>query len=245
MDIYLQKLLAHTISDTEINSVLKSASRIVSYTLSNQLNIKKITIPNSIKRIDPYAFKGTPLTSVTSDEMDPLCEVYPFAFEETSAFITNATLPLLFADGKIAFRINWLDGIPDSVINLAGQSIRFNNASPSGVEKFVIGNNVQVIQSEPFVFTSGISVTTVDVGENVRQIKGRFIIDSGIKTLIFRQPEKMEIKLPKAGSSATGLAYNKSSRAINVYTDNLAIRAYDWAADNATVTFHPLSEAPA
>lgn len=55
----------------------------------------------------------------------------------------------------------------------------------------------------------------------------------------------MEIKLPKAGVSNTGLAYNKDSRAIDVYTDNLAIRAYDWAADNATVTFHPLSEAPA
>lgn len=186
MDIYLQKLLAHTISDTEINSVLKSASRIIPYALSNQPNIKGITIPNNIKRIEQYAFKGTPLTSVTSDEMDPLCEVYPDAFEATSGFIANATLPLLFANGKIAFRINWLDGIPDSVINIASQSIRFNNASPSGVKKFVIGNNVQVIQFEPFVFTSGIYVTTVDVGENVRQIKGRFITDSEIKTLIFR-----------------------------------------------------------
>lgn len=247
MDTYLQKLLAHTISDTEINSVLKSASRIVSYALCNQPNIKEITIPNNIKRIDPHAFDKTPLTAVTSDEMDPLCEVYPDAFAVTSGFITNATLPLLFANGKIAFRINWLDGIPDSVINIASQSIRFNNVSPSGAQKFVIGNNVQVIQFEPFEFKNGtdVYITTVDVGENVAQIKGRFIIDKRITTLIFRQPENMEIKLPKAGTSSTGLAYLKDSRAIDVYTDNLAIRAYNWAADNATVTFHPLSEAPA
>ncbi len=246
MDTNLQKLLAHTISDAEINNVLKSANKIVACALYSQKNIKTITIPNNIKRIEPEAFLKTPLTAVISDEMDPLCEVYPNAFDVDSAFITNATLPLLFANGKIAFRINWLDGIPDSVINLAGQSIRFNAVSPSGVQKFVIGNNVQVIQFDPlwFLNSGDIFITTVDVGENVAQIKGRFIIDKRITTLIFRQPENMEIQLPATGSK-TGLAYMKDSRAIDVYTDNLAIRAYGWAADNATVTFHPLSEAPA
>ena len=142
MDTNLQKLLTHTISDEEINNVLKSANKIGALALYSQLNIKRITIPNSIKKIEPLAFFETPLTTVISNEMDPLCEIYPGAFEETSAFIKNATLPLLFAKGKIAFRINWLDGIPDSVVNIAGESIRFNNVSPSGVQKFVIGDNV-------------------------------------------------------------------------------------------------------
>ena len=41
------------------------------------------------------------------------------------------------------------------------------------------------------------------------------------------------------------MAYNKDSRALTIYTDNEYIKNYNWAADNATVTIYPLSQAPA
>lgn len=57
--------------------------------------------------------------------------------------------------------------------------------------------------------------------------------------LIFMQPKDMVINLPTAGDS-TGIAYNKNARTKNIYTDNLAIKNYNWSADNVTATFYHL-----
>lgn len=61
-----------------------------------------------------------------------------------------------------------------------------------------------------------------------------------ITNLVFEHPKDYIFEqIPSSGLVKAKDAYN-----LNVYTDNEYLRAYDWAADNATVTLHPLSEAP-
>lgn len=67
---------------------------------------------------------------------------------------------------------------------------------------------------------------------------GSLSLDCGMD-LIFMQPKDMVINLPTAGDS-TGIAYNKNARTKNIYTDNLAIKNYNWSADNVTATFYHL-----
>ncbi len=135
-----------------------------------------------------------------------------------------------------------LYSIPDSVLRIATSALNISNVSSDADQKptaLVIPDSVQTIDDRPGTY----SVVRLTVGSNVASIGKVLAPSSTTNVFVFRQSEAMEVLLPTPGEN-TGLAYQKSSRAVDVYTDNLAIRAYDWATDNATVTFHPLSEAP-
>lgn len=132
--------------------------------------------------------------------------------------------------------------IPSTVINLAGGSCSNYGSADSNFTSFEIPNTIEIVGSN--LFDDSQPLKTIIVPASVKEIRG--VLTSGTYTtvLIFRHPADMLIKLPTPGED-TGIAGNKSSRSIDIYTDNKMLKAYDWAKDNVTATIHPLSEAPA
>lgn len=211
-------------------------------------NLKSVEIPYCVKNIEGEAFAYcTSLTDIDTDEMDPYCKInttsdlgnYPFL---GSGIITNLPTDsvLLMANGKIMIYNTFTTPskslvIPDTVINLAAKACA---GSDNNFKSFVIPDSIEIICDD--VVTSTV-LTKITIGKSARYIGAR-LVPKSVTTLIFKQPAEMEIELPTAGS--TGMAYDKDSRSISIYTDNECIKNYDWATDNVTATFYPLSEAP-
>lgn len=136
--------------------------------------------------------------------------------------------------------------IPTTVINLAQESL----AVPSGKTAdtnftiFTIPDHIKYIQHRVFGdVLAKQKIKTLGISSSVEEINGNICCGTTTTTLVFKHPAGKYIKLPTPGSNS-GMAYNKDSRALTVYTDNEYIKNYDWATDNATVTFYPLANAP-
>lgn len=244
----LAKTLTKTI--TEIKKTdLDGCKKIAKYSFYECTKLKSIEIPYSVKRIEGSSFADcTALTDINTDEMDPHCKITTASDIAYAPFRNTGVhnnLPAdtiwLMAKGKIMAGNTCITSsgslvIPDSVINLASNACSGAN---DNFTSFVIPDTVEIICDDVITSTG---LTKLTVGKSVRDI-GTSLIPSGIVTLIFRQPAGMEIELPTAGDG-TGMAYNKDSRAVSIYTDNEYIKNYDWATDNVTATFYPLSDAP-
>lgn len=135
--------------------------------------------------------------------------------------------------------------VPSGIINMGTDSMRNIGTTDvqNTVKKVVIPDTVIWMQknSTPAISTA---LMAVDVGSSVSRISG-VIFGWGFNQafpagsyLVFRQPRNMDITID------SHLVSTKDAAQLDIYTDNLVIRNYDWAGDNVTPIFHPLSEAP-
>jgi len=133
--------------------------------------------------------------------------------------------------------------IPDTVVNIASRAL-YKYSEDTNFKKCVIPDTVEILGDN--IFDEQSTLTSITVGASVRRIGVDLTPSNSVTTLIFRQPAGMYVELPPAGDGEfIGLAYNKNSRNVSIYTDNECIKNYDWATDNVTATFYPLSSAPA
>lgn len=225
---------------------LAGITKIREYAFYGCTALRSVSLPDTITEIGMDAFHGcTALTDVQFGNIYPYSLIYSEAFADTPWL---ASLPkdemICISQDRILLTNTISDPtagfvIPDTVVNLASHACeQYGGVSLVSV---IIPDSVEIVQSSPFYGHS--SLTTITVGASVRKIRTNFCPGTQTTTLIFRQPAGMEVELPPAGDG-TGLSYNKSSHAIAIYTDNECIKNYDWATDNVTATFYPLSEAP-
>lgn len=237
---------------------------------SHITSLKKIQIPPSVEVIGSGAFQNCSISGMEIEFIAPcsLIEIKENAFInfgntnmtikgldnispycilrrgtiESMYWISNKRYSgsiFYISNGQTMIDSNGLTGnftIPD-VIQLGPYSCSGDDTTTTSL---VIPDTVEIIGYS--VFASRTGITNITIGSSVRYIDSLLYPQSNSATLIFRQPAGMHVELPTPG--AHGLAYNKTSRAITVYTDNECIRNYDWATDNATVTFYPLADAP-
>lgn len=233
-------------------------------------NLIAVALPDTITTIEQYAFYDCPnlqtiymgkncFTSLTlytfsatlsNIDMSDISEnsvMNTLYFAETEWYNSLPTESMIcIANDKMLFT-NTISKpsegfeIPSTVTVLGGLSCqKYGDTSDSNFTSFVIPDTIENIQGSVF---EGQPLATITVGSSVRKIGSYLTPSTTTTTLIFRQPAGMYIELPTAGNGS-GMAYDKDSRAISVYTDNEYIKNYDWATDNVTVTIYPLSQAP-
>lgn len=235
------------------------------YCFEENSSLLSIEIPSWIEEIGACAFGYcSSISAIYTSSMNPFIRIdynmstdtefyYSYnPFSETKWYSVMVSLGAKMAvsdDGKVLLANAITDSsngytIPDTVINLAGGSLSKANidTNTNGLLSFVIPDSIEIIGG--YLLYRHTNLATLTVGSSVRYI-GKYLFDSSsTTTVVFRQPAGMYVELPPAGEN-TGLAYNKSSRNVSIYTDNECIRNYDWATDNVTATFYSLSEAPA
>ena len=214
--------------------------------------LQRLEIPNSVEFIGGSAFYNcTSLTEIDSSDMNPYCKIDcdseggtspPF---EGTGWLNNQpqNSMVLMANGKILVHSKTSTPsqyliIPDTVVNIASMACQ---GSDSNFTSFVIPDSVEIVMNN---ILSSSTLTKITVGRSVRYIEKGLVPSTNVTTLIFRQPAGMYVELPEAGNGK-GLAYDKSSRSVAIYTDNEYIKNYPWSTDNVTATFYPLSSAPA
>lgn len=235
----------------ESASLADSVKRINMGAFAECKNLKKIRLGKNIEEIIGIAFSGcTNLSEIDSTDMNPYCEINSTAFyTNTSKIFTSAPDGTLFtlANGKILFKNKIAKpseglNIPETVINIVGGALgKYGDTADSNFTEIVIPDTVEMLQNE--ILSGQSALKKITIGKSVKKITGTIVPSTAVNKLIFRQPAGMEIELNKAGTDGTGMAYQKSSYSVDVYTDNECIKNYNWAADNVTVTLHALSEA--
>lgn len=209
--------------------------------------LESLEIPYSITIIDYEVFgKCTSLYEIDSSKMNPYCIVEK-NFRDTLWYTNQSENTLITMSNKKILIGNKISkpstnlSIPSSVINLASYCLQEYGSGDSGFTSVVIPDTVEILGA--YIFYSHDYLASITIGAGVRRIGNDLTPGTQTTTLIFRQPKEMVIDLPVAGDG-TGIAYNKNSRAISIYTDNECIKNYDWATDNVTATFYPLADAP-
>lgn len=229
-----------------------SIRKIDAYAFGSCPNLKRVRFGKNIEEIKTGSFAACPnLSEIDSTDMNPCCIINYLAFYvDTSAIFTSAPEGTLFTltNEKILFKnkvpkpSEGFD-IPKTVINIAGGALgKYGDTVDSNFTSFVIPDTVEMLQNE--IFNGQSALKKITIGKSVNRITGTIVPSTAVNTLIFKQPSGMKIELPTAGSKTPGMAYQKSSYSVDVYTDNEYIQNYDWATDNVTVTLHSLSEAP-
>lgn len=199
------------------------------YAFGSSAALTTLYLPRTITRIGTYAFTECSALSTVSLDVDPLCVIEGNAFSGTP-YYDNATANLYSVDYSILVKAV-TSNIDERVINLAdGCGI---GAFLTVDSQLVLPDRIQQIAG-----SVGGSPTTYVVGPNVAYM-GKSSVPTGVTMLVCRQPADLAVWLP-----SDTLYDSKNAISMAIYTDNEAIRAYDWAADNVTPTFYPLSEAP-
>lgn len=115
-----------------------------------------------------------------------------------------------------------------------------NYCCSASFNSFTIPNSVQEISANSF---TDITVNYLTIGSGITHFPNNSF--GGIEDY-GAEDGKMRIRfMHPAGASVTfgtSVFYYKEARQADIYTDNDDIKAYDFAGDNMTVTFHPLSE---
>ena len=193
--------------------------------------LKKITLPNSIKRIGPYAFASCEALETAILNLPSECLIDTHAFHE-SKFYNNATENIYSSDGGILIKGVTADLLPSTI-----------NLGPQVGNNFVVNSQLTIPDQIQIICGHiGGSPTSMIIGENVR-FMWTDAIPTTVTTLVSKQPSSKYVELPPSGEGK-GLSHDKNSRNMTIYTDNEYIKNYDWAGDNITATFYPLSQAP-
>lgn len=91
-----------------------------------------------------------------------------------------------------------------------------------------------------YVFYKCADLTNIELPSTILSLgKLCFGDTSSLASIKFLHSASDNITFPTAGSSE-GAFYNKSARAINIYTDNETIKNYAWSTDGVTATFYHL-----
>lgn len=200
---------------------------------------------------DDYTY---PFSYVDSSTMNPMLDGDMNALQSTTWFEniatpTTGTTYVTGANGKILIgaKCGGEETLyyPSGLVNLGNYSMRNigEQAVINAVKKVVIPDTVIWMQADS-VPNFSLSLMATDIGESVSRIDGA-VIGNPISSLVagsyvvFRQPKYMNITI-----NTENLASTKNASTLDIYTDNLVIRNYDWAGANITPIFHPLSEAP-
>lgn len=211
---------------------------------------QKLSLPKSLMTIGYNAFEGSNYTEIDIEKLSPQCQTGGDLFGWQSPWV-KSHVPQVAANGQLLIGFSgtsdFKEAIPSTVTILGSRCLEYPllDASPKDLVSYVIPDHIKSIRD--MIFTGQYNLAQLVVGSGVTEI-GKELIPKyasgvNIKTIVFRQPANLEVKLPSPGSG-TGMAYQKSSSSITVYTDNKSIRNYDWSKDNLTVTFKPLSGAP-
>lgn len=226
----------------------------------------KLIIGSTLQKLGGYAFGGGvrenddddydtyPFSYVDSSTMNPMLDGDMNALQNTAWFKniatpTTGTTYVTGANGKILIgaKCGGEETLyyPSGLVNLGNYSMRNIGEQNviNAVKKVVIPDTVIWMQADS-VPNFSLSLMATDIGESVSRIDG-VVIGNPISSLVagsyvvFRQPKYMNITI-----NTEHLASTKDSSTLDIYTDNLVIRNYDWAGDNIIPIFHPLSEAP-
>lgn len=218
-------------------------------------NLRRIEIPYSVKKIYDHAFNScTSLTEIDGSNMDPCCVAISDTgtSDHNTMFLNTPWVSNLasnamhyWANGGILVRCKLTTPSTDLIIPDTVKSIwqgAFSDMTlDSAFKSLIIPDTVEMISGNSGIYKSGLE--KIVIGSGVRHIGSNNFGGSSLPKLVFRQPKEMYVELPQAGDP-TGIAYNKDSRAVSIYTDNECIKNYAWATDNVTATFYPLSQAP-
>lgn len=176
-----------------------------------------------------------------------------------SGTITTSDTSVYTEPGGVKYALHWkctesLDPDTIGIFNLAASSnsdliipssVKYvsNYCLKSGygnLNSFTIPNSVQEISANSF---TNIAVNYLTIGSGITHFPNNSF--GGIKDYN-AEDDKIRIRfMHPAGASVTfgtSVFYYKEARQADIYTDNDDIKAYDFAGDNMTVTFHPLSE---
>lgn len=265
-DLLSNKLIALT------KEQLSGVTAILSTMFYNRTSLQSIELPDEITRIGNSAFNGceslvkinipknltsigiapfskcTSLSTIDTESMNPYCVINNIiSIEDTAWYSSQPEESMItMAQGRILIGNKITKPseefvIPNTVLNLAYGSCATYGDTDSNFISIVVPDTVEMLCNNPFYGSS--SLTKITIGASVNKILGFITPSNKVTTLIFRQPEGMNIELPTPGSS-NGMGYQKDAYSMNIYTDNEYIKNYDWATDNVTVTLYPLSEAP-
>ena len=237
-------------------SQLSGVEKIAGSAFYNFTALSEVCLPSTLKEIESNSFYGcSALRKLSIDNISPYIKISSGAFGSIGgdgyikpnidiiASQPDETM-ICISNNRVLFHNKITDPtagfvIPGTVINLTGGSCsKYGDISLTNV---TIPDTVEVVGDD--VFDGHNSLATITIGSSVRFIDAHLCPGTQTTTLIFRQPAGMYVELPTPGDG-TGLAYNKNSHSITIYTDNECIKNYDWATDNVTVTFYSLSEAP-
>ena len=238
----------NSLTEIQIPSTVKSIGATAFFECSN---LTKVDFQNGslLTEIGVMSFSNcNKLATITGLEtLNPYCILHMNSLEDTP-YVTNkiaAGLPDFgyAAQGKILLYNNNLTGnftIPSTVVNLGPASCGYTTEDTT-TTRLIIPDTVEIVND--CAFSNRTALATITIGSAVRYIGTEVFTyygEGGV--LIFRQPAGMHIKVPTTGN---GMAYQKNSREMTIFTDNEYIQNYDWAKDNVTATIYPLSDAPA
>lgn len=226
------------------------------YAFMDISSVENVYLPATLNAVTTIAFSSCLCTNMklhfhadTSPEIQIGSDVGPYNPNDEGVY-------WLIANGRVLLpsKVNTTQfQIPNTVTNLSSYSLVSYGTSSDTRTKVVIPDSIEIVQSYLFGNTAPTTLTTLVIGSSVKQIGGNFLNHDQPATMIFRQPAGMHVELPIPGDKladsinalqAPGMCYNKTSRAFTIYTDNECIKNYDWAKDNVTPTFYPLSAAP-
>lgn len=251
---------------------LKGATNIIEYAFYKQNLLTSVEIPDSVVNIGCYAFSGcSSLKKIvfgknTSniemscfddcallEDVDTAKMNNPYCYISGSSCLTETPWynnqpegsMVTIANGQILIgnKISTPSAgfeIPATVKTLAGKSCAlYGSTVDANFTHAIVPDTIEMTQG--IVFYGHKNLTQITIGSNVHTMTSEFhdpANTTSLTSVIFRQPAGMVVNLPESGLFDT-----KSSCSLNIYTDNEYIRNYDWAGDNITATFYPLSEA--
>lgn len=224
-------------SDIVTLHIPNSCKKINAFAFCYCQNLTKLFISNSVEFIGACAFVGCEKLILEQQswlDLPNYCVVDSNAFQISSDLTEN-----LYSRGEKVLLWAATGDLSENTTSLAygtGGKLISNS-------KLVIPDRILAIGGGVSFDSNSASITSMVVGSQVKYM-GHNAIPNKITTLICRQPAGYYVQLPTKGGETEGLSHAKDSRNMTIYTDNEYIKNFDWAGDNITATFYPLSQAP-